>query len=144
MATHSPRGVVLACLMQPVPCPRCQSTRPCRCMVDPGERLEWQAGLIVAALEENGHLDPTEEPELTIEQVAVWLAAQSSHPRYVAVEDGWKSLLDPATERNIHHAHAAALQTHPRPTREYEQALADARDRLLAHVADRRAAGEEG
>lgn len=144
MTTHSPHSVVLAALMHPVPCPRCASTVPCRCAVDPGERLEWQAQLVVQALASQSlladeHLD---RPPPTPVALAQRLADESRHPRYVDQDQGWRQLL--ASENNIHHAHASALRAHPHADREYERELSQIRDSLLAVVTQRRAAANGG
>jgi hypothetical protein len=134
------RSVILAALMQPVPCPRCASTVPCRCIVEPGERLEWQAALIEQALASQDLLieDPADsEPD--IEAIAKWLAEQSRHARYGG-PDGYLRLLDPDSENNVHHAHAQALRAAPRIDRDSEAALSRAREALLHELAVRRAA----
>jgi hypothetical protein len=155
---HPPEAVIKAALMHPVPCKTCGAVfhTPLDTELDaPGHdtgdrdyELDFTSRLIVQALIEHGHLpDPDAQPEAeaeAMEQTAVWLAAQTRHPRYAGTVDGWKALLDPASENNIHHAHAAALKAHPQPSREYETNLAAARDALLAYVAARRAAGDRG
>jgi hypothetical protein len=111
--------------------------------VPPGEKLEWQANLITQALDGHGLLVREQVAGAeSIDAVARWLAEQSRHLRYVGIADGWRQLLD--SDVLIDHAHAAALKAHPRPDRDYEQALSRARDALLQNVTVRRAAGIEG
>lgn len=144
MSAVTPTSVVKAALMQPVPCPECGGTKPCRCLTATGARLDWQADLIVQALAAAGLLTATQDTtpdDSDIEDTARWLAEQSRHPRYVAVTDGWRQLLD--SEANIGHAYRAAMQTHPGSS-DVEKALARARDDLLHHTTLRRAAGTEG
>jgi len=148
---HPPQAVIKAALMHPVPCKTCGNVMHNPADMDTPHdqgdvdyRLDWTAQLIVDALTEHGHLaSSTDQEPAPIEDVAKWLAEQSGHARYL-YGDTWKTLLDPATENNVHHAHAAALEVHKHPGRGYEADLAAARDALLAHIAARRAAGNRG
>jgi hypothetical protein len=109
-------------------------------MVEPGERLEWQANLIGEALSSQGLLvEDQADAEPDIEAIAKWLAEQTRHARYEG-PNGYLRLLDPDSENNVHHAHAQALKAHPRLDRETEAALSRAHQALLHELTVRRAA----
>lgn len=146
---HPPEAVVKAALMHPVPCATCGSGFACDCTVSGSAeyRLNWQADLIVQALHQEGHLTTgqPDEPQ-SIEDLARWLAEESMHARYFdqtgADPDRWRVLLESVGDVTV--AHAAALRTHPQPSREYEIRLSDARNELLRYAtgtARRRAEG---
>lgn len=90
----TPQEVVLAALVTPVPCPKCEKTATCRCHVKgPETRQTRRADLIVAALREYGHLAPVgaQVTAQDLTEAAQWLASKSRHPRYSG--DGWERLL---------------------------------------------------
>ena len=77
------------------------------------------------------YVEPSDGPrELTdtdAEKLAIWLATQSRHPRYVDVPEGWRQLLD--SEHNVEHAFLEAKKHAGDPS---ETSLyADARTALL-------------
>lgn len=101
----SATDVVREALLQPIPCPNCQRTEPCRCYIEGGaqQRHEARADLIVAALTEFGFLTkasalPSEDD---LREAAQYLAARSRNARYTQVADGWQRLLEAAADVNI-------------------------------------------
>lgn len=111
-APDSPAQIVNEALLEPVPCPTCARTEPCRCDTDQQARTHVMVQRIIERLTGAGHLavDHTHtEPTLAdIEATAQWLAEQSRHPRYTQVPEGWRQLVE--SEHNVTHAHAAATK----------------------------------
>lgn len=146
-APDTPVDIVRAALLEPVPCPTCGRTEPCRCLPQRDVETDTMARRIVERLTGAGvlHLDtgpPREATQDDIEQAAAWLAAQSRHPRYVDVDEGWKQLL--ASDGNVTHAHAAAVKAAQPATQQQLADLAAAKSLLIAWHRQRRATGTEG
>ncbi len=106
-----PFHVVREALLEPVPCPTCGRTRPCRCLPRQDVKVDTMATRIVEHLTGAGLLHehaprPTEITEADAEQTARWLAEQSRHPRYGG--EGWRMLL--ISDADVHVAHGAAIR----------------------------------
>lgn len=138
-----PLDVIHEVLLQPVPCQKCEKVS-CRCLFAKAGRLKNQSQMLLDALTAEGliadaHPEPTESD---FEELAQWLAAQSQHPRYVMIEDGWSKLLE--SEHDVTVAYAAALKTIGTPSVEQNNQLGRARDTLVAEIRRRRAADTQG
>lgn len=113
-APPTARDVILAALSTVLPCPKCGRTEKCRCLVkDARPQIDRRADLVVAALIEHGHLPSPDAPvgEREVEDVAKWLAAESRHPRYTAVEDGWRRLMTSDADVEVAAANAQRYAT---------------------------------
>jgi hypothetical protein len=136
----TPITVIREALLRPVPCPQCASTKPCRCLVDADVRLEAKANIVWDALVSSGVLTAqqpaTELTQAEIEEVAKYLAHESRFVRYS--DDGWRMLLTSETDVRVAHAKAAAVTQGG--SKEQSDALGRARDLLVGHIEQRRAA----
>lgn len=139
----TPQDVIREALLQPVPCPNCSHTKPCRCLVDRPARVEAQVDVVHTALVDAGLLTTPEQaagPTLAeIEEVAKFLAGES---RFIRYSDGdWLMLT--ISEPDVETAYAKAKKANEGGEKEVLDALGRARRLLLGHIEARRAAERE-
>jgi hypothetical protein len=142
----APFDVVREALLEPVPCPSCGSTNPCRCIPDHAASTDVMARRILERLTDVGALHvetgpPPAPTEADIEQAAQWLAGKSRHPRYTQVADGWRQLMD--SEHNVEHAHATAVRAASPASQQQLADLAAVKALLIGWHETRRATPRE-
>lgn len=144
----NPEAVIREALLQPVPCPNCESTARCRCLVDRALRLDAQVRIIAAALTQAGLLPDQQQAgaatEADIEDVARFLARESRFVRYYDQDDpdddGWRALL--ASPHDVETAYDKAKKANEGGAKEILEGLSRARSLLLDQIRQRRAAGD--
>jgi hypothetical protein len=141
---NTPLAVIREALLQPIPCPKCSSTKACRCLVGRAARIDAQAEMVQVALAEHGLLvdqgQPAAPTGTEMEEVAKFLAEQSRFARYAG--EGWRMLLDSDVDVNV--AFTKAKAATEGSEKAVTEALGRARDLLVAWIAARRAAKEQG
>lgn len=143
--------VIREALLQPIPCPNCSGTKPCRCLVRDraDQRLNARAANVEAALIEAGLLaspQPASEPTgAQMEEVARFLAKESRFVRYYDENDpddaGWKVLL--TSSHDVETAYAKAKARNEGASKPVTDGLWQAQRVLLDWTEQRRAA-EDG
>jgi hypothetical protein len=107
-------------------------------------RIDAQAEMVQVALAEHGLLVDQDQPAgptgTEMEEVAKFLAEQSRFARYAG--EGWRMLLDSDVDVNV--AFTKAKAATEGSEKAVTEALGRARDLLVAWIAARRAAKEQG
>jgi hypothetical protein len=142
----NPETVIREALLQPVPCPNCEKTVACRCLVGRALRVEAQARVVADALVQAGMLPDPQQPDAPtdadLEQVARFLAQESRFVRYYdqndPADDGWKALL--TSEYDVETAYDKAKKANEGGAKEILEGLSRARSVLLDQIRQRRAA----
>lgn len=107
-----PLVIVREALAQPLPCPVCSRTEPCRCLRPEGySKTAEQAALVVAALRHFGHLaDEPEPPGFDPVGAARVLADRSGFARYEG--RGFATVMQSDADVDLA-AHYATKRVHP-------------------------------